>query len=93
MVERLTLSEKRIEEIAEGAAQLIQLPDPCGRILKRWTLPNGLDIIRTSVPFGVIAMIYESRPNVTAMRRHCASKVEMPVCCVVGRKHILPMKP
>ncbi len=66
MVERLTLSEKRIEEIAEGAAQLIQLPDPCGRILKRWTLPNGLDIIRTSVPFGVIAMIYESRPNVTA---------------------------
>ncbi len=66
MVERLTLSEKRIEEIAEGAAQLIQLPDPCGRTLKRWTLPNGLDIIRTSVPFGVIAMIYESRPNVTA---------------------------
>ncbi len=66
MVERLTLSEKRIEEIAEGAAQLIQLPDPCGRTLKRWTLSNGLDIIRTSVPFGVIAMIYESRPNVTA---------------------------
>ncbi len=66
MTERLTLTERRIEEIAEGAAQLIRLPDPCGRTLDRRTLPNGLQILRTTVPFGVIAMIYESRPNVTA---------------------------
>ncbi len=66
MTERLTLTEARIEEIAEGAAELVALPDPCGQTLARWTLGNGLEIIRTTVPFGVIAMIYESRPNVTA---------------------------
>lgn len=66
MTERLTLTERRIADMAEGAAALMALPDPCGRTLARWTLPNGLEVIRTTVPFGVIAMIYESRPNVTA---------------------------
>lgn len=66
MTERLTLTERRIADMAEGAAALMALPDPCGRTLARWTLPNGLEVIRTTVPFGLIAMIYESRPNVTA---------------------------
>ena len=66
MTERLTLTEQRVADMAEGAAALMALPDPCGRTLARWTLPNGLEVIRTTVPFGVIAMIYESRPNVTA---------------------------
>lgn len=66
MTERLTLTERRIADMAEGAVALMALPDPCGRTLARWTLPNGLEVIRTTVPFGVIAMIYESRPNVTA---------------------------
>lgn len=65
MKERLALSEKKINAMAEGVAQLVHLPDPCGRILSRKVLSNGLEIIQTSVPFGVIAMIYESRPNVT----------------------------
>lgn len=65
MKERLALSPKKIDDMAEGVAQLALLPDPCGKVLSRRVLANGLEIIRTSVPFGVIAMIYESRPNVT----------------------------
>lgn len=66
MTERLTLTRERILDMAEGVRQLVDLPDPCGRTLARWTLKNGLDIVRTTVPFGVIVIIYESRPNVTA---------------------------
>ncbi len=65
MTERLTLNSTRIVDMAEGVRQLIDLPDPCGQTLARWTLDNGLKIIRTSVPFGVVAIVYESRPNVT----------------------------
>ena len=65
MVERLTVSHKRIAEMAEGVRQLAKLPDPCHRVLSRRVLANGLELIREAVPFGVIAMIYESRPNVT----------------------------
>lgn len=65
MKERLALSPKKIDDMAEGVVQLALLPDPCGKVLSRRVLANGLEIIRTSVPFGVIAMIYESRPNVT----------------------------
>ena len=65
MVERLTLSHQRILDMAEGVAALTALPDPCGQVLSRRVLANGLEIIQTTVPFGVIAMIYESRPNVT----------------------------
>lgn len=65
MKERLTLTPKRIADMAEGAAQVAALPDPCGQVLRRNVLSNGLEIIQTTVPFGVIAMIYESRPNVT----------------------------
>ena len=65
MVERLTLSRKRIADMAEGVRALTALPDPCGKVLSRSVLDNGLEIIQTTVPFGVIAMIYESRPNVT----------------------------
>ncbi len=65
MTERLTVSEKRIAEMAEGLRQLAKLPDPCHKILSRRVLSNGLELIQETVPFGVIAMIYESRPNVT----------------------------
>ncbi len=66
MLDRLALSEARIKGMAEGIRQVAALPDPCGILLKRVTRPNGLVIEKTSVPFGVIAMIYESRPNVTS---------------------------
>lgn len=64
--DRLTLDAKRIEAMAKGVEDVAQLPDPVGRELARWTMPNGLDIARIATPIGVIAMIYESRPNVTA---------------------------
>ncbi|HEX4026762.1 MAG TPA: glutamate-5-semialdehyde dehydrogenase [Rhizomicrobium sp.] len=66
MVERLTLDDARIEAMAKGVEDVAGLPDPVGRELARWSRPNGLDIARIATPIGVIAIIYESRPNVTA---------------------------
>jgi glutamate-5-semialdehyde dehydrogenase len=65
-VDRLVLSEARIDAIADGLEAIAALPDPLGRELARWQQPNGLDIARVSVPIGVIGIIFESRPNVTA---------------------------
>jgi len=64
--DRLLLDSKRIEAMAKGLEDIAALPDPVGRELARWTRPNGLDIQRLSSPIGVIGIIYESRPNVTA---------------------------
>ena len=66
MLDRLRLTEDRIEGMASGLEQVAQLPDPVGRVLRRTVRPNGLEIRKISVPLGVIAIIYESRPNVTA---------------------------
>ena len=66
MLDRLALSEDRILGMAEGIRDVAALPDPCGRILTESTRPNGLIIRKVSVPMGVIAIIYESRPNVTS---------------------------
>jgi len=65
-LDRLALDEKRIEAMARGLEDVAALPDPVGRELARWTRPNGLEIVRVSTPIGVIGIIYESRPNVTA---------------------------
>ena len=64
-VERLTLDEKRIEAMSLGVLQVEALDDPVGVAIEKWTRPNGLKIEKVRVPIGVIAMIYESRPNVT----------------------------
>lgn len=66
MLDRLRLDEKRVEAMAKGLEEVAALPDPVGTELARWTRPNGLDIARVRVPLGVIGIIYESRPNVTA---------------------------
>jgi glutamate-5-semialdehyde dehydrogenase len=66
MVERLMLNETRIEAMAKGVEEVANLPDPVGKELARWSRPNGLDIARIATPIGVIGIIYESRPNVTA---------------------------
>ena len=63
--DRLRLTEDRIKAMAEGVRQVAGLEDPVGRIMDEWTRPNGLLIRKVSVPMGVIAMIYEARPNVT----------------------------
>jgi len=64
--DRLALDPKRVEAIAAGLEAVAALPDPVGRVLAEWTRPNGLHIQRVAVPLGVIGIIYESRPNVTA---------------------------
>src|SRR6266404_1327325 len=64
--DRLALDPRGIEAIAAGLEAIAELPDPVGRVLAQWTRPNGLAIERVAVPLGVIGIIYESRPNVTA---------------------------
>ncbi len=65
MLDRLALDSKRVEGIAAGLRQVAALPDPVGEVLRGYTLPNGLHLRQQRVPFGVIGMIYEGRPNVT----------------------------
>lgn len=65
-LDRLTLNPERIEAMAKGLDDIAGLPDPVGDVTERWTRPNGLQIARVRVPIGVIGIIYESRPNVTA---------------------------
>ena len=65
MQDRLLLTAQRIRDIAGGARQVAGLPDPLGQTLRKSTLPNGLELEQISVPFGVIGMVYEARPNVT----------------------------
>jgi glutamate-5-semialdehyde dehydrogenase len=66
LLDRLALDPKRLEAVASGLEDIAAQPDPVGRTLAEWTRPNGLRIARVSVPLGVIGIIYESRPNVTA---------------------------
>jgi glutamate-5-semialdehyde dehydrogenase len=66
MIDRLVLNEKRIEAMAQGLETVATLPDPVNKLMDEWERPNGLVIQRVSIPLGVIGIIYESRPNVTA---------------------------
>jgi glutamate-5-semialdehyde dehydrogenase len=66
MLDRLLLTEERIKGMADGVREVAELPDPVGRILDKATRPNGLEITKVSVPIGVIAVIFEARPNVTS---------------------------
>jgi glutamate-5-semialdehyde dehydrogenase len=64
-IDRLTLTEKRIDAMSEGVRQVASLPDPIGEVLGGWVRPNGIELTKVRVPLGVIGIIYESRPNVT----------------------------
>jgi len=66
MIDRLTLTSRRIDEMAQGLVDIAALADPVGEIVKMWKRPNGMMIGKMRVPIGVIGIIYESRPNVTA---------------------------
>lgn len=65
MIDRLSLNDTRILDMAAGLRQVVSLSDPVGKVLESWTRPNGLEIEKVRVPLGVIGMIYEARPNVT----------------------------
>ena len=66
MIDRLTLNHERIKAMANGMREVASLPDPVGEVLKMWRRPNGMEVGRMRVPIGLIGIIYESRPNVTA---------------------------
>jgi glutamate-5-semialdehyde dehydrogenase len=66
MLDRLALDETRVAAMAQGVSDIARLPDPVGDVMAEWSRPNGLKISRVRVPLGVIGIIYESRPNVTA---------------------------
>ncbi|MBI3615480.1 MAG: glutamate-5-semialdehyde dehydrogenase [Candidatus Omnitrophica bacterium] len=66
LLDRLLLNGKRIDEMAQGLRDVAKLRDPVGEVIKRWSRPNGLKIAKVRVPIGVIGIIYEARPNVTA---------------------------
>jgi glutamate-5-semialdehyde dehydrogenase len=65
-LDRLTVTEQRLAGVAEGLHEIAELPDPVGTVMAEWTRPNGLDIARVRTPLGVVGVIFESRPNVTA---------------------------
>ncbi len=66
LLDRLTLTESRIDDVASGLEEIVALDDPVGETIERWRRPNGLNIAQVRIPIGVVGMIYESRPNVTA---------------------------
>lgn len=66
LIDRLTLTEARIEEMAKGLEDVMTLPDPVGEITRMWRRPNGMVVGQMRIPLGVILLIYEARPNVTA---------------------------
>jgi glutamate-5-semialdehyde dehydrogenase len=66
MIDRLTLTHDRIKSMADGLREVAALPDPVGEVLRMWRRPNGMEVGRMRVPIGLIGIIYESRPNVTA---------------------------
>lgn len=77
LYDRLQLTEQRLQDIASDMRHVSTLPSPLGRVLKDKTLENGLHLQRVAVPFGVIGMIYEARPNVTYDVFLSVSRVEM----------------
>lgn len=85
MIDRLSLDESRIKGMADGIRDVVKLPDPVGRVLSRVELSNGLIVEKTAVPMGVVAIIYESRPNVSSDAAALALKSGN-VCVLRGGK-------
>ncbi len=85
MIDRLSLDESRIKSMADGIRDVVKLPDPVGRVLSRVELSNGLIVEKTAVPMGVVAIIYESRPNVSSDAAALALKSGN-VCVLRGGK-------
>jgi len=86
--DRLLLTDKRIKEMAAATRDIAKLADPLGKVLLERNLENGLNLKQKSVPFGVVGMVYEARPNVTVDAAVILIKSEMLHCCVA-----LPLQP
>ena len=87
MLDRLALTPERIGAMAKGILEVAALPDPVGAVLNRVERPNGLVIEKTAVPMGVIAIIYESRPNVTSDA--AALAIKSGNACILDRKSVV----
>ncbi len=85
-LDRLKLDDSRIEGMAKALEEIAALPDPVGREIAAWDRPNGLRISRVRVPLGVIGIIYESRPNVTADAGGLCLRQAMPRSCAADRR-------
>src|SRR3989442_2798857 len=92
-IDRLTLNTQRIKEMAVGLREVAALPDPVGEVTKMWRRPNGLQVGRMRVPIGVIGIIYESRPNVTADAAPLCLKSRNAVVLRGGPEAIQPHPP
>ncbi len=88
MQDRLRLTDERLEGIAQAVLDLVRLPDPVGQVLEGWTRPNGLKIEKVRIPLGVVAMIYEARPNVT-VDAACLCLKTSNVCILRGGKEAI----
>jgi hypothetical protein len=88
MVDRLMLDEPRLDAMARGIRAVAALPDPVGVITGGWRVPNGLEIVETRVPLGVIGVIYEGRPNVTTDAAALAEKMDLCVGVDTGLIHL-----
>lgn len=93
MQDRLRLTQGRIADMAAGVRAVAALPDPVGRTLASHTLPNGLQVNKVSVPLGVIAIIYESRPNVTSDAASLTFQAGSVASCGAGRSPFTPTPP
>ena len=91
MLDRLRLTDERIEGMAAGIEAVAELPDPTRRVLKTVTRPNGLRIEKTAVPYGVIGIIYESRPNVTADAAALCLQAAY-VCCAAAKRRFAAIR-
>ena len=86
MMDRLMLDEDRIRGIVDGLRAVAEQPDPVGEVIAEWDRPTGLHIRRVRTPLGVVGVIYESRPNVTADAGALCLKAGNAVICAAGRK-------
>jgi len=84
-IDRLTLTPELVEQMAQGVEQVARLPDPVGAISERVRRPTGIEVAKMRVPIGVIAIIYESRPNVTADAAALCVKSGNAWCRVAGK--------
>ena len=90
MLDRLKLTPERLAGVADAVAQVASLTDPVGQVIDETARPNGMVLQRVRVPVGVIGIIYESRPNVTADAPRCACGRAMPRSCAAAVKPSIP---